>query len=241
MKYRILIAAIIAFTIFGTTWHDVSVESAVVTIPTPSQCESIIFLERRPDSNDKDIVVMKPDGTGRTHLLPPSLRADMAQVSPDGRKIAFADLRLGADRPLYVINTDGSGLLHLADYLDLNSPAFSPDSRKIAFDGLDLVSDEEGSAIYTINVDGTDLTKLTPPTDPDDSHVFEVKSFSPGGSGGSEAGSRHESRAITPEEAETLGIDIRQLAKTLFAARDAERGAGTDLLGNKNLTKTPRS
>ena len=53
--------------------------------------------------------------------------------SPDGSKIAFAGWFANAERGIYVVNRDGSGLTRLTTSDFDNQPAWSPDGAKIAF------------------------------------------------------------------------------------------------------------
>jgi Tol biopolymer transport system component len=71
--------------------------------------------------------------------------------SPDGTRIAF--LNEGA---LYVVRTNGRGLLRLAADVYL-PPSWSPDGRQLVFGSG---SDSEGTAISTIDADGTGLRTL---------------------------------------------------------------------------------
>ena len=91
--------------------------------------------------------------------------------SPDGSRIAFY-----SDRPddyggfrLYVMSRNGSNVRNLVpDLFVSKAPAvWSPDSQKLAFFGSGglqtLTSGEQGykSVLYTVNVDGTDLAKIS--------------------------------------------------------------------------------
>jgi Tol biopolymer transport system component len=64
---------------------------------------------------------------------------------------------------IFVINLDGTGLARLTagDGADHFSPAFSPDGTKIAF----TAGRESVTAVYVMNVDGTDKRRLSPPND----------------------------------------------------------------------------
>jgi len=104
------------------------------------------------------IYLMNADGSDPT-LLIRDLASDHCDWSPDGTKIAFEDTdKENGDFEVYIINTDGSGLINLTsnsvgDY----NPRWSPDGTKITFQ-----SDREGDYdIYTMDADGSDVALLT--------------------------------------------------------------------------------
>ena len=55
----------------------------------------------------------------------------MPTWSPDGRRIAFAN-----DGQIYLMNSDGSNLVRLAEGALATAPAWSPDGRTIAYSRL---------------------------------------------------------------------------------------------------------
>jgi Tol biopolymer transport system component/DNA-binding winged helix-turn-helix (wHTH) protein len=60
-------------------------------------------------------------------------RNEGAQLSPDGKKLAFMSSRTGS-LDLWVSNRDGSSPVQVTAMGDVGSPRWSPDSRSIAFD-----------------------------------------------------------------------------------------------------------
>jgi TolB protein len=78
---------------------------------------------------------------------------DGAAWSPDGRRIAYADLGI------HVMNADGTGdTLILAGDGIPGGPQWSPDGTRIAFFMKD---DLENTDVYAMNADGSDITRLT--------------------------------------------------------------------------------
>ena len=80
--------------------------------------------------------------------------------SPDGRRIAFENLRDG-NGEIYVMNADGSGQRRLTrnpahDF----APAWSPDGRRIAF-VRDRGRGDAKAEVYVMNADGSGQWRLT--------------------------------------------------------------------------------
>lgn len=77
--------------------------------------------------------------------------------SPDGSLITFTSERSGGTQ-IFVMNADGSNVKRVSFNCGSNNtdPVFSPDGTKIAF-----VSQTATLDIYIVNVDGSNLTRLT--------------------------------------------------------------------------------
>jgi TolB protein len=77
--------------------------------------------------------------------------------SPDGQKIAFAQLERGLG--IYVVKADLSGLRRLTRKSSGShgAPAWSPDGRKIAF----AVDRDDSSEVFVMNDDGSGQRRLT--------------------------------------------------------------------------------
>jgi Tol biopolymer transport system component len=149
-------------------------------LSVPSACEKIVYSADRPGVNDNDIVIMNSDGTGKVGLLPPEMNGVSPVVSRDGRKILFRSPLSSGLNNLYVMNTDGTGLLQLADSVFADNVyefAFTPDGSKVVFN-KSIPTNFFDYVIHVVNVDGTGLTAITPV----DSNFDFFMSFSPDGS-----------------------------------------------------------
>lgn len=158
-------------------------DSLDLNLAIPAVCEKIVFTQPRPVGigNGNDIIVMNADGTGKQNLLPPEISGGHPMVSRDGRKLLFASPGTmgGGVQTVYVINTDGTGLVQLADSVLIErgiEPSFSPDGTKVAFT-RSVTAENSDFVIYTVNTDGTDLTAITPIDEINDRFL----SFSPNG------------------------------------------------------------
>ena len=124
----------------------------------------IAFVSDR--NGQPDIYTMNVDGTEQTRLtLSPA--SDYEPVwSPDGTRILFRTLRDGNDE-VYVMNADGSAQTNVTQNsaMDLH-PNWSPDGTKMVFvstrnDPYYASCDYWCYEIYTMNLDGTGVTRLT--------------------------------------------------------------------------------
>jgi Tol biopolymer transport system component len=119
----------------------------------------IAFFSTR--DGDGEIYVMNIDGSNVTRLTNSPGEDAHPMWSPDGSQITFHTRRFGT-LDIMVMNADGSnprlvttGTTTTHEYF----PVWSPDGTKIAFNGTTL--DPSNTDLYTINVDGTGLTRLT--------------------------------------------------------------------------------
>ncbi len=92
------------------------------------------------------------DGSGLTKLTGDMVDIVNPQWSPDGTKILFE-----GNPNIYIMNADGSDLINLTRKAEGRHPDWSPDGKQIVFNSLRSGNNE----IYTINVDGTGIKRLT--------------------------------------------------------------------------------
>jgi Tol biopolymer transport system component len=113
----------------------------------------------------KDIWIMRPDGTGKHRLTSDETEDDFAAASPDGRRVVWTRGGFGPEGEIWVMNIDGSRKRQLTfnDAPDGGVATWSPDGRKIAFrssrDSTD--PDHPNHEIYLMNADGTNQHNIT--------------------------------------------------------------------------------
>ncbi len=130
-----------------------------------------------PIFNTYDIYVADLNGKVKRKLTnEPGYDAE-ATVSPDGKKIVFTSMRSG-DLELWTMDIDGSNLKQITSELGYDGGAFfSPDSKRLVFRASRPADEGEveqykkflnqglvaptNMEIYTCNVDGSDLKKIT--------------------------------------------------------------------------------
>jgi len=117
-----------------------------------------IFTMRASDGGDVVRVTTNPD----TEVIPYA-------YAPDGSQILFQRLEPSDQGTLFVVNTDGSGLVRVSPpglSLEGGFPRqadYSPDGRRIVFAGISKLSSGRGttSALYTVRPDGSHLRRIT--------------------------------------------------------------------------------
>lgn len=110
-----------------------------------------------------EVYVMNADGSRQVNLTN-HLASDSPSShawSPDGSRILFiSDRNSGGSgaTALYVMTSDGSGVICLADTLSPVGPTWSPDGGQVAFTGFPAFPQTD---LFVMNLDGTGLANLT--------------------------------------------------------------------------------
>jgi len=128
----------------------------------------IAFFSQR-DNPWGDIYLMNADGSGVVRLTNSVAMSVSPTWSKDGKQIAFASNRTSAnpsvynanDFEIFVVNVDGTGLKQITknNFSDF-APVWSPDGKQIAF--ASNRDNYAGNDIFVMNVDGSQVTRLTP-------------------------------------------------------------------------------
>jgi Tol biopolymer transport system component len=122
---------------------------------------------------DKGIFVMRADGTDVRQIS--EAGGGGLSWSPDGSKLAYSN------NDVFVMNVDGTSRIDLTnDPAQEIEPVWAPDGTKILFRGRGVACKgcpDPPWDIYTINPDGSGLTRLT-----DDGNWKQQLGWSPDGS-----------------------------------------------------------
>lgn len=126
------------------------------------------------------LYVVNVDGSGLRRITPGGFCDDDGSWSPDGTKIAFA-----SGHPhgrIYVVRPDGTGLMRIPinvkGLIGLGDVSWSPDGRELAFIlGARRATGTTQEGIYTANVDGSDVRRVT--TSPTFDHEADWGSHPP--------------------------------------------------------------
>lgn len=164
------------------------------------------------DRRTSRIFTMNHDGTDQRFLAETTQGSQLAW-SPDGRKLAFADVG-----GIYIINADGTGETRVATGSDRDrSPAWSPDGTMLAYQ-----SGDSDGGIHVIRLDGTGKKQLSthfgdadPAWSPDGTRIAFAR-FGEGGlfvmNADGSALTRLTARATGYEATPTWSSDSRQIA-----------------------------
>jgi len=119
-----------------------------------------------------DIYVITTDGSNKTRLTTDPAVDNTPDWSQDGSQISFQSARDGTQRfdgSIYIMNQDGSEQRSIFFSPELFCSAWSQEGSKIIFGALQQVpgTSQEYVDIFTINPDGTNLTRITTSADPE--------------------------------------------------------------------------
>lgn len=166
-----------------------------------------------------DFAVVKPDGTGRRRLTTDNFGYQSPDISPDGRRIAFATFF-----SIFIINADAAGITEGFTQLFSSfefgalpgTPAWSPDGSLVAFSAVQEGPFGPARRIHVANADGSGGLRQVTPDDAD-------------------AGS------ITSDDAPTWSPDGTQLIFTRNGVLHVINADGTGItpLPNEDLSASP--
>lgn len=162
------------------------------------------FLE---DPDAAGIWVTTADGSYTEQIVGPDLHSNPGcpSWSPSGDRLAFSSSQGGEpDGRIFIINTDGTGLVELFDFVSeensVQEVSWSPDGTQIVFEFGHLASSEreQEAQIYIINIDNpADPIQLTT-----EGAVNQCPSWSPDGSRilfSSNRGGDHDLYSMNPD------------------------------------------
>lgn len=128
--------------------------------------KKIAFTSNR-DGEKMQIYAMNADGSNVTRLTKDSTASFYnPSWSPDGKRIVYYSEKGDRKDQIWVMNADGSNQTLLTNNIGHNIfPAFSPDGKRIIFSSSNRETKPdgsfvEGSFVYVMNADGSNLTKV---------------------------------------------------------------------------------
>ena len=160
-RTSLLIGLLAVAVLFGVARTEGRTSSDASAIPRADR-STIAFMHKVWGKTAHAIYLMHADGSDRRLLT----AGRAFEWSPDAMQIAFSHRSTaGFGNSLRVVSRDGSGLRPLAVNYLLGGWTWSPDGRRIAFVGRYGNTLPMSWAIYVVDSDGGDLTRLTaPPT-----------------------------------------------------------------------------
>jgi TolB protein len=149
-----------------------AVAAALVAAPPasatfPGENGKLVF--QRPVGDQIDLYTIRPDAGRAKPLLDAPVIEELAEWSPDGRRIAFARSAPGGyPTEIWTAGADGGDLRRVTRWNDIASaPTWTPDGRIVYFTTKDFPppqSDEDPpppAELYSMTADGGDQRRLT--------------------------------------------------------------------------------
>jgi Tol biopolymer transport system component len=164
LGWAMVVALAAAVLLISTaTWAQ---KSKPVKPPVTPPDPAIAFTAWYGSGDHKDVIVVNADGTNKTAVLSNrEAHYNWPDWSPDGKQLVA---RGGVGTiGIEIVNVDGTGLARIISPLDWGPVAWSPvplgpdQKHKIAFTDRAPEPGREDHDLFLINVDGSDLQRLT--------------------------------------------------------------------------------
>ena len=125
----------------------------------------IAYVRREPGTATREVWIMRPNGSSRRRLTNQTGRSATPAWSPDSTRVVFATNEESDVFQLFTIGVDGQGLRRVAPSTSSNfEPSWSPDGSRIAY--------QEEGAIYTVELGGGEVERLTDQANNDSSPAW---------------------------------------------------------------------
>lgn len=121
-------------------------------------CQKVLFVAQR-DGHDQ-IYTMTADGGSQSNISNDAFYDHFPDVSADATQIVFSSLRNGPGENIYVMATDGSGVVALTNGSGQRTQPRWGAHDRIAFQ---FPAYRAGTQIWSIKSDGSDLQQITQP------------------------------------------------------------------------------
>jgi WD40 repeat protein len=119
----------------------------------------IAFASNR--SGTYQIWAAHPDGSGLHKVTPDGWEKSFPAFSPDSSRILFTRAS-GSSSDLWTVKLDGTGLKQVTKTAEFETQAtYSPDGSRLVVARQPSRADENGSNLFKMRVDGTDVVRLT--------------------------------------------------------------------------------
>jgi WD40-like Beta Propeller Repeat len=120
----------------------------------------LVFDRDQTDGGNGTIYIVSLDGKGLTQVTPTSLESTRPRWSPDGSRIVFAARSATNYGNIFVVNSDGTGLIaltHLTFPAYAAWPSWSPDGKMIVYDSY---TETDNVALAVMDADGSHPTVI---------------------------------------------------------------------------------